>query len=108
MSPEQVKHHQRLSNLAVVAALLASFVPPLLPVPTAVVWVGGGLSVPLFVFGCAHYALSKGHDWLWGFAGLGHMFGLFMLAALPNRVKILRERRAAGSQSVSQITSQNS
>jgi hypothetical protein len=55
---------------------------------------GGILSlvgISIFVWGCASYALGKGHHGAWGLVGLLTFIGLIILAYLPDKHKIEEE-----------------
>lgn len=55
---------------------------------------GGVLSIVgicIFIWGCASYAIGKGHHGAWGLVGILSFIGLIILAYLPDKHKIDEE-----------------
>ena len=58
------------------------------------VFIGGALAriimfatMPLWILGCYHYAVGKGHSGKWGALGIFPLLGLIILTFLPDKNK---------------------
>jgi hypothetical protein len=93
---QQIKRHQRLTNVGILLGLVLTWGPALMfepeeaPLIKLALWIVGVL---FFIWGCRHYAMSKGRHPAWGWLGLLNVIGLVCLVAMGNR-----PRRRSSSQ----------
>jgi len=92
MERSEIKKHQNLTNLGVIIGLGLIWIPQFViklqtpPGNEGMVLLGLRLlGVCFFVWGCRHYAMSKGRSPAWGWLGLLNIFGLIGLLLLGNR-----------------------
>ncbi|MHB1156564.1 MAG: hypothetical protein ACYC26_06970 [Phycisphaerales bacterium] len=89
---QQIKRHQQLTNIGILIGLAlvwgtAFLIKPKDP-PGNEVWLLLSLrllGVGFFIWGCRHYAMSKGRHPAWGWLGLLNIIGLIVLVLLGNR-----------------------
>lgn len=91
-----LKEYKRKTNIGVGVGLVLQitgnvFVGPEGSEHAAILVIVGSVLIlaglVLFIWGCISYSKGKGHHRGWGFLGLLSIFGLIILALLPDRHK---------------------
>lgn len=86
----EIRKHQRLTNIGILLGLALTWGPHFLMEPEQAPFLRLGLwfaGVILFIWGCRHYAMSKGRHPAWGWLGLLNVIGLVCLVLLGNRAR---------------------